>query len=79
MNELKVKLNEIIKTVDDLYLNTSVLDASEDSELANLGIDSLGRINLFYGIIDFYGIDRDENEAANWKTLNDVLLFIEKL
>lgn len=79
MNNLKTKLDEIIKTVDDLYLNTSVLTASEDSELKNLGIDSLGRINLFYGIIDFYNIEQDESIAANWKTLKDVLLFIESL
>jgi len=35
MNELKEKLNEIIKTIDELYLYTSVLYASEDAELAN--------------------------------------------
>lgn len=79
MNELKEKLNEIIKTIDDLYLNTSVLEASEEAELANLGIDSLGKINLFYGIIDYFEVDRDESEAANWKTLKDVLTYIEKL
>lgn len=79
MNDLKKKLDEIIKTVDDLYLNTSVLDVSEDMELKNLGIDSLGRINLFYGIIDYFEIERDESVASNWKTLKDVLLFIESL
>lgn len=79
MENLKVKLNEIVKSIDDLYLNTSVLDAPLDQNLKDMGIDSLGRINLFYGIIDHFEVERDESEAANWKTLEDVLNFIESL
>lgn len=79
MSHLKKKLKEIIKTIDDLYLNKDILDASEDTLLKELGIDSLGRINLFYGIIDHFGIEVDEKIASGWNTLGDVLDFIEDL
>lgn len=79
MNETKAKLKDIIETIDDLYLNKDIMEVSDDTLLKDLGIDSLGRINLFYGIIDDFGVDRDENTATNWKTVKDVLLFIEEL
>ena len=79
MSNTKKKLKEIIKTIDDLYLNKDILDVAEDTLLKELGIDSLGRINLFYGIIDHFEIEVEEKVASEWKTLGDVLEFIEEL
>lgn len=74
---VRVKLNEIISGIDDIYLSTSVLSADSNAELPDLGIDSLGRITLFYGIIDYFKVTEDETRASDWKKLGDVFTFMK--
>lgn len=73
----KQQLQSIISGIDDLFLRAPVTSSSEETTLADLGIDSLGRITLFYGIIDHFGVNKDEGLASDWKTLKDILEFMK--
>lgn len=73
----KEQLQSIISGIDDLYLRVPVTSSKDETTLADLGIDSLGRITLFYGIIDHFGVNKDEGLAAEWKTLKDILEFMK--
>jgi acyl carrier protein len=46
-----------------------------------LGIDSIGRISLFYEVADALGAETDEDEergVAGWRSLGDVVAFVRR-
>tara|TARA_Y100000590_G_scaffold470454_1_gene665196 strand:- start:63488 stop:63676 length:189 start_codon:yes stop_codon:yes gene_type:complete len=51
---------------------------SQNSIYDDLGIDSLTRVTIFYEIQDHFNIDKDESDAAQWRTIQDILTYMEK-
>jgi acyl carrier protein len=46
---------------------------------AELGIDSIGRIGLFYELADALGApDAEERAVAGWRSLGDVVAFVRR-
>jgi acyl carrier protein len=48
---------------------------------AELGIDSIGRISLFYEIADALGVEGNGDEergVAGWRSLGDVVAFVRR-
>ena len=41
-----------------------------------LGIDSIGRLCVFYAVVDALGVDAEETAVEGWATVGDVLAFI---
>lgn len=78
MDQLILKLNQIIEGLDDLYLHTPITSSQIEAKLTDLGIDSLGRINLFYAVIDDFGVEVDEVVASQWMNVRDVLEFMKE-
>lgn len=73
-------LSDVVASIDDIYLRKPLVNAAQSDRLTeDLGIDSLGRVNLLYGIIDTLGKDVPETEAETWAVLGDVLGFIRQL
>ena len=73
------KLISIIKTVDDLYLKMKPEEIIADHNLIeDLGIDSLGKISIFYEVCDQLSIDCDENSISPWYKISDIISFIEE-
>jgi hypothetical protein len=70
-------LVSLIESTDDLYLRDTGVPPGAASRLeSDLGIDSLGRIGLFYAILDALGVDGDERAVAGWRTMGDVVEFV---
>ena len=48
---------------------------------AELGIDSIGRISLYYELADALGVAADDEErgVARWRSLGDVLAFVRRV
>jgi acyl carrier protein len=57
-----------MRTHDDVRAGTHLRDG--------LGIDSIGRLCVFYGLVDALGIDEDESAVAAWTTVGDVLAYL---
>jgi acyl carrier protein len=72
-------LADILANVDDIYLRKKLTECNPSDQLTALGLDSLGRVNLFYAIIDELGVDEEETQVATWANLADVLGFIRSL
>lgn len=68
----------IIKKVDDLYLKVPPEDIIADHNLIlDLGIDSLGKVSIFYEVCDVFKIECDENSIAPWYKVSDIIDFIK--
>jgi acyl carrier protein len=64
--------------VEDLYLKMTPDEITLDLRLVDdLGIDSLGKISIFYEICDQLSIECDENSLSPWHTILDITNFIE--
>ena len=66
-----------VRETPDVYLRVpegGVRTASRLKE--DLGVDSLGRIGVFYMLLDAFGLDEAEQVAAAWITVGDVLAFV---
>lgn len=77
-NEIKEKLTDVIK----MALPDTELDADTVSENANLvtdlGLSSVGILYIVIAIEEFFNIRFDDVGFADFKTLGDVLDYIEK-
>jgi len=72
-------LTGLVSAQEDIYLRKPFAVAVRGEPLADaFGIDSFGKINLFYAVIDDLGLDLPETAAEPWQTLDDVLLFIRQ-
>lgn len=78
MSDSLIKLREIITNTDDIFtrINASEIEATHKIQ-EDLGIDSLGLVNLFYEISDELGTDDDEELAASWKSVADILNYMD--
>lgn len=52
---------------------------AEHEVMKDLGLDSLGKVTLFYELADrLESDDEDEEEVNNWKKVSDILYFIHE-
>ena len=76
-NEIKEKLLDVMKLAisqDDINLET----LSEDSRLVeDLGLSSVGVLYIVIAIEEFFGIRFDDVGFADFKTIADVISYIE--
>jgi acyl carrier protein len=71
-----------IEAAADIYARPQPVPPSAATLLeGDLGIDSIGRISLFYEVADALGADADEEEergVAGWRSLGDVVAFVRR-
>lgn len=71
----------IFETVRDIIANQIGLDKSritlESDIIKDLGLDSLGVVELVMEIEDKYGLVADDDTVATLKTVGDVVKYIE--
>lgn len=71
----------IFETVRDIIANQIGLDKSritlESDIIKDLGLDSLGVVELVMEIEDKYGLVADDDAVATLKTVGDVVKYIE--
>ena len=76
-NEIKEKLLDVMKLAisqDDINLET----LAEDSRLVeDLGLSSVGVLYIVIAIEEFFGIRFDDVGFADFKTIADVISYIE--
>ncbi len=71
-------LTALVAGVEDIYLRKPLTLAGRAEALGEgFGIDSFGKINLFYAIIDELGLTLPETDAEPWQTLADLIGFIQ--
>lgn len=72
----------IFETVRDIIANQIGLDKSritlESDIIKDLGLDSLGVVELVMDIEDEYGLVADDDTVATLKTVGDVVKYIEE-
>ncbi len=77
-NEIKEKLTEVFK----MAIGDSAADLSECDESANLvtdlGLNSVGILYVVIAIEEFFDIRFDDAGAGDFKTVGDVVDYIEK-
>jgi len=79
MSQAIEMLKQIITNTDDVFVRIPVEEIKGEHKIQeDLGIDSLGLVNLFYEISDEVESDDDEEIAANWSTVSDITKYIEE-
>lgn len=70
---------EKVKEVISKQLNKSVEEVSEEKEIVkDLGADSLDIVEMLMNLEEEYNITVPEDEAANIKTVGDIIKVIEE-
>ena len=70
-------LVSVAKETPDVYVRPPPGGVRVESRLRDdLGIDSIGRVCVFYALADRLSTDADEAVASTWTTVGDVLAFI---
>lgn len=81
-NRCKGAYNHDFETVRDIIANQIGLDKSritlESDIIKDLGLDSLGVVELVMEIEDKYGLVADDDTVATLKTVGDVVKYIEE-
>ena len=72
---MREKLIKFI-AADNPAIDISTL--KDDVSLFEQGLDSLGRISLFFKIEEEYGITVADTDIDNLKSLNDILAFTKR-
>jgi acyl carrier protein len=68
---------EIARTTPDVYVRTASGGVNAGTHLQNeLGIDSIGKLCVFYSLVDALGTEDEETAVAEWSTVGDVLAFL---
>ena len=77
-NEILEKLSSVMElTLSDTDIDVSLL--SEQSELVkDVGLDSVGILYLVVAIEEFFGVRFDDVSFADFKTVGDVIDYIEE-
>jgi acyl carrier protein len=79
--EYLAKIKKIIDDTEDLYIHKSTSDIKNEDKIINdLGIDSLGRVTLFYELAHEFNIDEDsidESVCQNWETVDHIIEFLK--
>ena len=76
--EILEKLSSVMEmTLSDTDIDVSLL--SEQSELVkDIGLDSVGILYLVVAIEEFFGVRFDDVSFADFKTVGDVIDYIEE-
>lgn len=73
---------ERIAGARDIYMRRAEGPVTAATRLeAELGIDSIGRISLFYEVADALGVEvaeAEERGVAAWRTMGDVVAFVRR-
>lgn len=77
-NEIREKLSEIFKmAVNNSEFNFD--ECGDDTDLAlDLGLNSVGILYIVIAIEEFFSIRFDDVGASDFKTVGDVISYIEK-
>ena len=77
-NEILEKLSSVMElTLSDTDIDVSLL--SEQSELVkDVGLDSVGILYLVVAIEEFFGVRFDDVSFGDFKTVGDVIDYIEE-
>ena len=67
--------DEVLQGLQDKLALSSI---DENSRLQDLGIDSLDVVEYLLEIEERYGVEFPSEEMADLKTINDLVLLIEK-
>jgi len=75
---------ECFASTDDLYLRSGVTLGLGTRLRDDLGIDSIGRVSLFYTLLDTLGVSEDDvdggdQSAAALETVGDVIAFARRV
>lgn len=71
-------LKNILKNTEDLYMHFKIDEIVKDHKLVNdLGIDSLGRITIFYELTHAINIEGDELVAHRWEKVADIIQYMK--
>jgi acyl carrier protein len=71
-----------LETLQDLLIREYKLTREQlapDAQLSALGVDSLGMLELMFQIEDRFGITLPDDNPTNLLTVNDVVVYIDKL
>ena len=69
----------IITDTEDIFIRIPITEIAGKEKLNDdLGIDSLGKVNLFYEISDELETGDEEDVAVSWSTVDDVLRYIDE-
>lgn len=72
-------LISVLENTSDIFIKIDPTNITPEMNLKNdLGLDSLGKINLFYELSDALETEDDEEETLNWKIVRDVLIYINE-
>ncbi|MDR1773450.1 MAG: acyl carrier protein [Clostridioides sp.] len=69
------KIVEIIK--DQLGVEDDVVITAETSLVNDLEADSLDAVEIMMAIEDEFGVEIPDEEAQNFKTIGDIVKFVE--
>jgi len=76
--DVLIWISSVIDSIEDVYTRKDIKTSEmSDRIYDDLGIDSLGLVNLFYGIVDELGLDHDESRIDSWKTLDDIVQYVK--
>ena len=75
MSDIEQRVKEII--VNQLNVNEEQI-TPEASFIDDLGADSLDIVEMLMGLEEEYGITISEDDAANIKTVGDIVALIDK-
>jgi acyl carrier protein len=70
----------LLERTPDVYVRrppNGIVDATT-SLRDGLGIDSIGRLCVFYAVVDALKADDDEATVSTWTTVGDVLAFVRR-
>ena len=77
-NEIKAKLGDILNMViSDGQVDVSALDESTEL-VSDLGLNSVGVLYIVIAIEEFFNIEFDNVGFGDFRTLGDVIDYIEK-
>jgi acyl carrier protein len=75
MNE---SLEKIKKILQENNLNLDISTIKPDSKLSDLGVDSLGLVQMIFEIEESLGITLSDKDLENLKTVDDIMNLFKK-
>ena len=73
--DIKEKVIELLKGDKNSGLNFNTL--KNDYSLHDQGLDSLGKMTLFFGVEEEFGIEVPDDEVDSLDTIDDIVKLIE--
>lgn len=71
-------LKKKVKTILENQLGCLPRDFSEEKRLdEDLGLDDLDHVEVIFDLEKFYGINIHDSESDQWKTVGDIINYLE--